>query len=170
MALLDVLIYPDKRLKTVAKPVEVFDEKLHQLIEDMFETMYHEEGIGLAATQVDRHQRLITIDLDGSKENQLVLINPEILDSSGEAGIEEGCLSLPGLRAFVPRKEKIKVKAQDRTGKEFVLEADELLAICIQHEIDHLNGIVFADHLSPLKRQRMKDKLIKQQKQLAKQA
>lgn len=168
MALLNVLIYPDERLKTIAKPVEVFDEKLDQFLDDMFDTMYQEEGIGLAATQVDVHQRIITIDIEGDKQNQLVLINPEIIESCGETGIEEGCLSLPGLRALVPRKEKVTVKALNRKGEEFVLQAEDLLAICIQHEIDHLNGIVFADYLSPLKRQRMKEKLIKWQKQAAK--
>ncbi|MDY4281075.1 peptide deformylase [[Pasteurella] aerogenes] len=168
MALLNVLIYPDERLKTIAKPVEVFDEKLNQFIDDMFETMYQEEGIGLAATQVNVHQRIITIDIEGNKQHQLVLINPEIIESCGETGIEEGCLSLPGLRALVPRKEKVTVKALNRKGEEFVLQAEDLLAICIQHEIDHLNGIVFADYLSPLKRQRMKEKLIKWQKQAAK--
>ena len=168
MALLNVLIYPDERLKTVAEPVSVFDEELQTFIDNMFETMYHEEGIGLAATQVDVHKRVITIDIEGTKENQIVLINPEILEGCGETGIEEGCLSLPGLRGFVPRKEKVKVKALNRQGEEFILDADGLLAICIQHEIDHLNGIVFADYLSPLKRQRMKEKLVKLQKQIAK--
>ncbi|WP_249963145.1 peptide deformylase [Histophilus somni] len=168
MALLNVLIYPDERLKTVAEPVSVFDEELQTFIDNMFETMYHEEGIGLAATQVNVHKRIITIDIEGTKENQIVLINPKILESFGETGIEEGCLSLPGLRGFVPRKETVKVRAQNRQGEEFMLDADGLLAICIQHEIDHLNGIVFADHLSPLKRQRMKEKLLKLQKQIAK--
>ncbi|AKD38400.1 peptide deformylase [Pasteurella multocida subsp. multocida OH4807] len=169
MALLNVLVYPDERLKTVAKPVDVVDDQIREIVDNMFETMYHEEGIGLAATQVDIHQRIITIDVEGTKEHQYVLINPEIIESCGEAGIEEGCLSLPGMRGFVPRKEKVKVKALNRHGEEYILEADGLLAICIQHEIDHLNGIVFADYLSPLKRQRMKEKLIKWQKQLAKQ-
>ncbi|MCW9710750.1 peptide deformylase [Avibacterium sp. 21-586] len=168
MALLDVLIYPDERLKNVASPVEKFDDELHTLIDNMFETMYHEQGIGLAATQIDVHQRLIVIDIKGNKENRIVLINPEIIESSGETGIEEGCLSLPGMNGFVPRKEKLKVRALDKNGNDFILNADGLLAICIQHEIDHLNGIVFADYLSPLKRLRMKDKLIKLKKQLAK--
>ncbi len=166
--LLDVLIYPDERLKTVAKPVTEVTDELRHFIDDMFETMYEQEGIGLAATQVNVHKRIITIDVEGTKENQIVLINPELLESSGETGIEEGCLSLPGLRGFVPRKEKVTVKALDYEGKEFTLSADGLLAICIQHEMDHLNGIVFADYLSPLKRNRMKEKLIKLQKQLAK--
>ena len=167
MAVLDVLIYPDERLKTIATPVTEVNDEVRRIIDDMFETMYQQEGIGLAATQVDIHRRIITIDIDGTKQNQVVLINPEIMNSSGETGIEEGCLSLPGLRGFVPRKEKVTVKALNRDGEEFVLEADELLAICIQHEIDHLNGIVFADYLSPLKRQRMKEKLLKYQKQVA---
>ena len=114
-------------------------------------------------------QRIITIDVEGDKQNQLVLINPEILASEGETGIEEGCLSIPGFRALVPRKEKVKVRALDRDGKEFTLDADGLLAICIQHEIDHLNGILFVDYLSPLKRQRIKEKLVKYKKQIAKQ-
>ena len=167
MAVLDVLIYPDERLKTIATPVTEVNDEVRRIIDDMFETMYQQEGIGLAATQVDIHRRIITIDIDGTKQNQVVLINPEIMNSSGETGIEEGCLSLPGLRGFVPRKEKVTVKALNRDGEEFVLEADELLAICIQHEIDHLNGIVFADYLSPLKRQRTKEKLLKYQKQVA---
>ncbi|NBI43578.1 peptide deformylase [[Haemophilus] felis] len=166
MAILDVLIYPDERLKIVAQSVEEVDNEVREIVANMFETMYHEEGIGLAATQVDIHRRIITIDIEGTKENQYVLINPEILDSCGETGIEEGCLSLPGMRGFVPRKEKVKIKALDINGEAFELEADGLLAICIQHEIDHLNGIVFADYLSPLKRQRMKDKLVKLQRQL----
>ncbi|KAA6208917.1 peptide deformylase [Avibacterium paragallinarum] len=168
MALREILIYPDDRLKVVAQPVNTFDQELHQLIDDMFETMYKEQGIGLAATQVNVHRRVIVIDIEGTKENQIVLINPKIIESSGETGIEEGCLSLPGLRGFVPRKEKLRVEALDKNGKAFILDADDLLAICIQHEIDHLNGIVFADYLSPLKRQRMKDKLIKLKKQLGK--
>ena len=167
MTKLNVLIYPDERLKTIAAPVAEVNDEIRRIVDDMFETMYAEEGIGLAATQVDIHQRIITIDIEGEKQNQIVLINPEILESSGETGIEEGCLSLPGFRGFVSRKEKVTVKALDRDGKEFTLAADGLLAICIQHEIDHLNGIVFADYLSPLKRQRMKEKLLKLQKQLA---
>lgn len=167
MSILNVLIYPDERLKIVAQPVEKVDDEVRQIVADMFETMYHEEGIGLAATQVNIHRRIITIDIEGTKEKQYVLINPEILESCGETGIEEGCLSLPGMRGFVPRKEKVKIKALNIEGVPFELEADGLLAICIQHEIDHLNGIVFADYLSPLKRQRMKDKLLKLQRQLS---
>lgn len=172
MALLPVLIYPDERLKTVAKPIVEadFTPQLQQFIDDMFETMYHQEGIGLAGTQVDFHKRLIVIDIEDHPLTPLVLINPEIVDASGETGIEEGCLSLPGFQGFVPRKEKVKIKALDRHGKPFELEADELLAICIQHEMDHLMGIVFADYLSPLKRQRIKEKLVKLQKQRKKSA
>lgn len=169
MALLNVLIYPDERLKTVAVPMtkEDFTPELDEFIDNMFETMYEEQGIGLAATQVDFHKRLIVIDIEGDKQNQLVLINPEIIESEGETGIEEGCLSLPGFNGFVPRKEKVKIRALNRKGEEFELEADELLAICIQHEMDHLEGIVFADYLSPLKRNRIKEKLTKLQKQIS---
>lgn len=167
MSILNVLIYPDEQLRTIAEPVTEFDEQLQSFIDDMFETMYQEQGIGLAATQVNVHKQVITIDVEGDKSNQIVLINPEIIESSGETGIEEGCLSIPGFRGFVPRKEKVTVKALNRHGEEFTLEADELLAICIQHEIDHLKGVMFVDYLSPLKRNRIKDKLVKLQKQLA---
>ncbi len=169
MTVLNVLVFPDERLRTVATPVAVVDDGIRTIVDDMFETMYKEEGIGLAETQVNIHQRIITIDIEGDKTNQIVLINPEILTCSGEAGIEEGCLSVPGFRGLVPRKEKVKVKALNRNGEEFVLDADGLLAICIQHEIDHLNGVMFVDYLSPLKRNRIKDKLVKLQKQAAKQ-
>ena len=166
MAILDVLCFPDERLRTVAAPVEKVDDEIREFIDNMFETMYQQEGIGLAATQVNRHQRIITIDIEGDKSNQLVLINPEIVESDGETGIEEGCLSVPGFRGLVPRKEKVTVKALDRNGEPFTLEASDLLAICIQHEIDHLNGVMFVDYLSPLKRNRIKDKLVKYKKQL----
>lgn len=171
MARLNVLIYPDERLKTVASPVESehFTPEFDEFIDDMFDTMYHEQGIGLAATQVDFHKRLIVIDIEGDRQNQLVLINPEIIHAEGENGIEEGCLSLPGFNGYVPRFAKVKVRALNRKGQPFELEADELLAICIQHEMDHLEGKVFADYLSPLKRNRIKDKLTKLQKQLARQ-
>lgn len=169
MTALNVLIYPDDHLKVVCEPVIEVNDAIRKIVDDMFDTMYQEEGIGLAAPQVDILQRIITIDVEGDKKNQLVLINPEILVSEGETGIEEGCLSIPGFRALVPRKEKVKVRALDRNGKEFTLDADGLLAICIQHEIDHLNGILFVDYLSPLKRQRIKEKLVKYKKQIAKQ-
>lgn len=170
MSALNVLIYPDKRLRTVCQPVAEINDEIRKIVDDMFETMYKEEGIGLAAPQVNIQQRIITIDLDSENSNQIVLINPEILESSGETGIEEGCLSIPGFRGLVPRKEKVTVKALNRDGNEFTLEADGLLAICIQHEIDHLNGVLFVDYLSPLKRNRIKEKLIKLQKQVARQA
>lgn len=169
MTALNVLIYPDDHLKVVCEPVTEVNDAIRKIVDDMFDTMYQEEGIGLAAPQVDILQRIITIDVEGDKKNQLVLINPEILVSEGETGIEEGCLSIPGFRALVPRKEKVKVRALDRDGKEFTLDADGLLAICIQHEIDHLNGILFVDYLSQLKRQRIKEKLVKYKKQIAKQ-
>ena len=169
MTALNVLIYPDDHLKVVCEPVTEVNDAIRKIVDDMFDTMYQEEGIGLAAPQVDILQRIITIDVEGDKQNQLVLINPEILASVGETGIEEGCLSIPGFRALVPRKEKVKVRALDRDGKEFTFDADGLLAICIQHEIDHLNGILFVDYLSPLKRQRIKEKLVKYKKQIAKQ-
>ncbi len=170
MSALNVLIYPDERLRTVCQPVAEINDEIRKIVDDMFETMYKEEGIGLAAPQVNIQQRIITIDLDSENSNQIVLINPEILESSGETGIEEGCLSIPGFRGLVPRKEKVTVKALNRNGNEFTLEADGLLAICIQHEIDHLNGVLFVDYLSPLKRNRIKEKLIKLQKQVARQA
>ncbi len=166
MAILDILIYPDDNLAKVCQPVETIDAQLNTFIDNMFDTMYEHEGIGLAAPQVNVLKRVITIDIEGDKTNQIVLINPEIIESSGETGIEEGCLSIPGCRALVPRKEKLTVKALNRQGQEFVLEADGLLAICIQHEIDHLNGVLFVDHISQLKRQRIKEKMLKLKKQL----
>lgn len=167
MALLDVLIYPNENLAKVCTPVEKVDDALNKFIDDMFDTMYEHEGIGLAAPQVNVLKRVITIDIEGDKTNQIVLINPEIIASSGETGIEEGCLSIPGCRALVPRKEKVTVKALNRQGEEFILEANDLLAICIQHEIDHLNGVLFVDHISQLKRNRIREKMVKLKKQLA---
>ncbi|MGL5031254.1 MAG: peptide deformylase [Aeromonas sp.] len=161
MAILDVLRFPDERLRTVAVPVETFTPELQHIVDDMFETMYAEEGIGLAATQVNIHQRIIVIDVSENRENPLVLINPEVLAQSGSTGIEEGCLSVPEQRALVPRAELITIKALDRNGKPFELAADDLLAICIQHEMDHLVGKLFVDYLSPLKRQRIRQKLEK---------
>lgn len=161
MAILDVLRFPDERLRTVAAPVETITPELQQIVDDMFDTMYAEEGIGLAATQVDIHQRIIVIDVSDDREDPLVLINPEVIAQSGNTGIEEGCLSVPGSRALVPRAEWIKIRALDRNGQPFELEADDLLAICIQHEMDHLVGKLFVDYLSPLKRQRIRQKLEK---------
>lgn len=165
MALLQVLHFPDERLRTVAAPVAEVTSEIQRIVEDMFETMYAEEGIGLAATQVDIHQRIIVIDVSENRDEQLVLINPELLTKEGETGIEEGCLSLPEQRALVPRAEKVKIRALNREGVPFELEADGLLAICIQHEMDHLMGKLFVDYLSPLKRQRIRQKLEKLYKQ-----
>ncbi|HAS6235231.1 TPA: peptide deformylase [Vibrio vulnificus] len=161
MSVLQVLTFPDDRLRTVAKPVEKVTPEIQKIVDDMIETMYDEEGIGLAATQVDIHQRIVVIDISESRNEPMVLINPEILEKRGEDGIEEGCLSVPGARALVPRAAEVTVKALDRDGNEFTLEADNLLAICIQHELDHLQGKLFVDYLSPLKRKRIQDKLAK---------
>lgn len=161
MSVLQVLTFPDDRLRTVARPVEKVTPEIQKIVDDMIETMYDEEGIGLAATQVDIHQRIVVIDISESRNEPMVLINPEILEKRGEDGIEEGCLSVPGARALVPRAAEVTVKALDRDGNEFTLEADDLLAICIQHELDHLQGKLFVDYLSPLKRKRIQDKLAK---------
>ena len=158
MAVLEVVLYPDEKLATVCEPVAKVDAELNQFIDDMFETMYEHEGIGLAAPQVGVLNRVITIDIEGDKTNQVVLINPEILESSGETGIEEGCLSIPGHRALVPRKEKVKVKALKPQGEQVIYDEHGLFAICIKHEI------------SALKRQRIKEKMQKLKKQLARAA
>lgn len=163
MAILNILHYPDERLHKVAAPVGQFDDKLQQLIDDMAETMYAAPGIGLAATQVDAHIRLVVIDTSEEKNALMVLINPEIVCADGQTTYEEGCLSVPGIYEEVSRAEKVKVKALDREGKPFELEADGLLAICIQHEIDHLNGKVFIEKLSRLKLNRIIQKLKKNQ-------
>jgi len=165
MAILDVLRFPDERLRTVAAPVETFTPELQHIVDDMFETMYAEEGIGLAATQVDIHQRIIVIDVSENREDPLLLINPEIIEQAGSTGIEEGCLSVPGSRALVPRATAVRVRALDGQGQEQALEAEGLLAICIQHELDHLLGKVFVEYLSPLKRTRIKSKLVKRQRE-----
>ena len=161
MSVLQVLHFPDDRLRIVAKPVKEVNAEIQRIVDDMFETMYAEEGIGLAATQVDIHQRIIVIDVSEERDQRLVLINPELLEECGETGIEEGCLSIPEQRALVSRSEKVKVRALDRDGNSFELEADGLLAICIQHEMDHLIGKLFIDYLSPMKRQRIRQKLEK---------
>ncbi|MBE4151293.1 peptide deformylase [Vibrio parahaemolyticus] len=161
MSVLQVLTFPDDRLRTVAKPVDAVTPEIQKIVDDMIETMYDEEGIGLAATQVDIHKRIVVIDISETRDEPMVLINPEILEKRGEDGIEEGCLSVPGARALVPRAAEVTVKALDRDGKEFTFEADDLLAICIQHELDHLQGKLFVDYLSPLKRKRIQDKLAK---------
>ncbi|AUH52779.1 peptide deformylase [Chromobacterium sp. ATCC 53434] len=165
MALLNILHYPDERLHTVAKPVEVFDAALQQQIDDMFETMYEAKGIGLAATQVDYHYRLVVMDISEERDERRVFINPEIVEKDGETVYEEGCLSVPGIYDKVTRAEHVRVKALGRDGKPYELEADGLLAICIQHEIDHLNGVVFVERLSQMKQQRIKTKLKKREKQ-----
>lgn len=159
MAVLEVLRFPDERLRTIAQNVVSFGPTIQQIIDDMFETMYAEEGIGLAATQVNIHKRIIVIDVSEDRSKQLVLINPELLEQRGSTGIEEGCLSVPECRALVPRAEWVKIRAQDRQGNRFELETDGLLAICIQHEMDHLIGKLFVDYLSPLKRQRIRQKM-----------
>lgn len=161
MSVLQVLTFPDDRLRTVAKPVEEVTPEIQKLVDDMIETMYDEEGIGLAATQVDVHKRVVVIDISETRDQPMVLINPEITEKRGEDGIEEGCLSVPGARALVPRAAEVTVKALDRDGKEFTFEADDLLAICVQHELDHLQGKLFVDYLSPLKRKRIQEKLAK---------
>lgn len=161
MSVLQVLTLPDDRLRTVAKPVKEVTPEIQKFVDDMIETMYDEEGIGLAATQVDFHQRIVVIDVSDTRDEPMVLINPEIIEKRGEDGIEEGCLSVPGARALVPRAAEVTVKALDRDGKEYTFEADDLLAICVQHELDHLEGKLFVDYLSPLKRKRIQDKLAK---------
>ena len=162
MARLDILHYPDARLHTVAKPVAAVDARIRQLISDMAETMYEAPGIGLAATQVNVHERVIVIDISETHDALRVFINPEIIAQSGRAEGEEGCLSVPGVFDLVERAERVTVRALDRDGKAFELAADGLLAVCIQHEMDHLLGKVFVDYLSNLKRNRIKAKLLKQ--------
>jgi peptide deformylase len=164
MSILNILEYPDKRLRTVATPITDFNDKLQTLIDDMFETMYAAPGVGLAASQVDVHKRMMVIDVSEDKTEPLVFINPEIVEKHDEALNQEGCLSVPDFYADVMRADRIKVKAKDRNGKDFEMEADELLGVCIQHELDHLNGIMFVDYLSRLKQDRIKKKLAKRNK------
>ncbi|QYN45485.1 peptide deformylase [Gilliamella sp. ESL0441] len=161
MAILPVLRFPDERLRKIAKPVTAFTPELQTIIDDMIETMYEQNGIGLAATQVNVHEQIIVIDVSEDRSNVYVIINPEVISQEGETGIEEGCLSIPDCRGFVPRAEKIKINALDRNGNPYQIDADELLAICIQHEMDHLKGKLFVDYLSPLKRQRIEQKMKK---------
>ena len=165
MARLPIIEFPDPRLRTVARPVAEVDTRIRQLIEDMFETMYAAPGIGLAATQVDVHERLLVLDVSEEKTHPLVFINPEILQSEGSQVYQEGCLSVPGIYADVKRAEKIRVRALDRDGQAFEIDADGLLAVCIQHEMDHLAGKVFVDYLSPLKRELVRKKLAKQRRE-----
>lgn len=164
MAILDILHYPDKRLRTVAKPVEKVDDSIRKLVDDMFETMYLAPGIGLAATQVDVHQQIIVIDISPEKNQPLCLINPEIIAEEGTESCDEGCLSVPDIYETVERAENVTVKALDQNGDEFTLQAGDLLAVCIQHEMDHLKGKLFVDYLSPLKQQRVRKRLMKSQR------
>ena len=161
MALLPIIHYPDPRLHTRAKPVAQVDARIRQLAHDMAETMYAAPGVGLAATQVDVHERVITIDVSEDKSELLVLINPEILSHEGEQECEEGCLSVPGIYDVVKRAAKVRVRALDVNGKSFEFDADGLLAVCVQHEMDHLDGKVFVEYLSQLKQNRIKTKLAK---------
>jgi peptide deformylase len=162
MALLSILRYPDARLHKTAAPVTVFDEALRKLVTDMTETMYAAPGIGLAATQVDVHKQVIVVDVSERRDSLIVLVNPEILDATGLSDIEEGCLSVPGIYEMVERAERVKVRAYDQNGVPFTLEAQGLLSVCIQHEMDHLEGKVFVDYLSQLKQQRIRARLAKQ--------
>ena len=161
MAILEILVYPDERLRTVAKPVDVVDETIRQLVKDMTETMYDSNGIGLAATQVNVHKQVIVMDLSEERNKPRVLINPKVVEQDGEQTYDEGCLSIPEYYAPVKRAETIKITALDEQGEIYELDADGLLAVCIQHEMDHLAGKVFVDYLSKLKQDRVKKKLIK---------
>jgi peptide deformylase len=166
MALLPILVYPDPRLHTVAKPVAAVDSRIERLVDDMLETMYEAKGIGLAATQVDVHQRVIVIDTSEERNAPLVLINPALVWTSPETHLnEEGCLSVPGIYDGVVRFDAIHVQALDKKGQSQTIQAQELLAVCIQHEMDHLLGKVFVEYLSPLKRNRIKTKMIKAQRE-----
>ncbi len=164
MSLLTILEYPDPRLRTKAAPVESVDDDLRRLVDDMLETMYAAPGIGLAATQVDVHKRVLVLDISDTKDEPYCFINPEILERNGVTLGEEGCLSVPGITDSVERAEQIRVRALDRSGEPFEIDADGLLAVCIQHEIDHLDGKLFVDYLSQLKRQRIKKKAVKARK------
>ncbi len=169
MALLSILRYPDPRLHTIAKPVTAFDERLAKLVADMADTMYIAPGIGLAATQVDVHEQVIVIDVSDTRDQLLVLVNPEIVWASDERQVyDEGCLSVPGIFDGVERPLRVRVKAQDASGKLQEFDAEGLLAVCVQHEMDHLKGKVFVEYLSPLKRNRIKTKLLKEDRELKK--
>ncbi|HKQ23384.1 MAG TPA: peptide deformylase [Burkholderiales bacterium] len=165
MAMLPILRYPDPRLHKVAKPVAAVDDQIRKLAKNMAETMYAAPGVGLAATQVDVHKQLIVIDLSETRDELLVLINPQILESKGKSDCEEGCLSVPGIFEKVARAEWVKVRALDLDGKSFTIEATGMLSVCIQHEMDHLKGKVFVEYLSRLKQTRILSKLKKQQRQ-----
>jgi peptide deformylase len=165
MALLSILRYPDERLHTAAEPVQSVNDEIRRLIEDMADTMYAAPGVGLAATQVDVHKRIIVIDVSEAHDNLLVLVNPEILERRGTSELEEGCLSVPSIYEKISRAKWIRVAALNRDGERFEIEADGLLSVCIQHEMDHLKGIVFVEYLSRLKQMRILSKLRKQEKQ-----
>lgn len=161
MAILKILQYPDEKLHTIAKPVAIVDDTIRKLIRDMAETMYAAPGIGLAATQVDVHLRIIVMDISETRDDLRVFINPELLRTTGECEHEEGCLSVPGVYDYVTRPERVTVRALDEQGKQFTLEVDGLLATCVQHEMDHLRGKVFVEYLSQLKQTRLRSKLKK---------
>ncbi len=167
MATLNILRYPDARLHKLAAPVTVFDAALKKLVGDMVETMYAAPGIGLAATQVDVHKQIVVVDVSERRDSLVVLVNPEIVEATGVSDIEEGCLSLPGIYELVDRAERVKVRAYDQNGNSFTLEAQGLLAVCIQHELDHLKGKVFVEYLSQLKQQRIRARLAKQLRKTA---
>src|SRR3954447_17086131 len=167
MPLLNILRYPDARLHKVASPITVFDDSLKKLVADMAETMYAAPGIGLAATQVDVHKQIIVVDVSERRDTLVVLVNPEIVEATGISDIEEGCLSVPGIYELVERAERVKVRAFDQNGNAFTLEAQGLLSVCIQHEMDHLKGKVFIEQLSQLKQQRIRARIAKQQRKSA---
>jgi peptide deformylase len=164
LSILTILEFPDDRLRKIAAEVKTVDNRIKKLVDDMLDTMYHEHGVGLAATQVNVHLRVIVIDVSENKDQPLCLINPEIIEKQGSKENEEGCLSVPSFFEKVKRAERIKVKALDRNGQSFEFEATDLLAVCVQHEMDHLQGKLFVDYLSSLKRERIKKKLEKQHK------
>ncbi len=167
MTKLAILEYPDPRLRTKAKPVALVDDAVRQLVDDLLETMYAANGIGLAATQVDVHRRVLVIDVSDQRDRPLVFINPQIVEAQGRGPGEEGCLSVPGIYDKLPRATSVRVRALDRDGRSFDLQAEGLLAVCIQHEIDHLEGKLFVDYLSELKRQMIRRRLEKERKQRA---
>ena len=170
MSIFNVLRFPDKRLRTIAAPVEQVTPEIQTIVDDMLETMYDEKGVGLAATQVNIHLRIVVMDCSEHGDNPMVMINPEITAAEGSVQNEEGCLSVPGTYASVERAEIVQVKALDRNGDSYEFEAKGILAVCVQHELDHLIGKLFVDYLSPLKRQRIQKKLEKEAKLLAKES
>ena len=165
MALLDILQFPDKSLRKTAVAVTDVDGRIDRLVQDMFDTMYEAPGIGLAATQIDVHERIVVLDVSDDGDQPLTLINPELIAGEGEIEMQEGCLSVPGIYENIKRTANVRVAAVDRQGNPFEMDADGLLAVCIQHEIDHLEGKLFVDYLSPLKRDRIRRKMLKQQRQ-----